>query len=136
MIIERLFYFFFLTRCGKASRACMYVRLLWALRARPADGTGNTPLSRALVFSGVVSSMLVRAVREKKETFPHDHERRPVFWNGLLEAGESGRNSKRKTKPKRPNPPGFPPGGWRQTESDFLFVAREAERIVGGWAGG
>ncbi|CAN0142641.1 unnamed protein product, partial [Ectocarpus fasciculatus] len=34
--------------------------------------------------------------------------RREVFWNGLLEAGESGRKSKRKSKPKRPNPPGFP----------------------------
>ncbi len=33
-----------------------------------------------------------------------------MFWNGLLEAGESGRNSKRKSKPQRPDPPGFPPG--------------------------
>eukprot|EP00903_Cladosiphon_okamuranus_P015600 g14405.t1 len=35
--------------------------------------------------------------------------RRQVFWDGLLEAGESGRNSKKKSKPKRPDPPGFPP---------------------------
>lgn len=65
---------------------------------------------------------------------PMKTKRRQVFWNGLLEAGESGRNSKRKSKPKRPNPPGFPPGvrkrvaldgacsGERWLENDWRFT--------------